>query len=213
MKKMKSPSSIKYVKIADSTKELINSVVFSSNKVVRNLKDNYNPYLFIGNAVHSYIEFIYDKFTINQAKVSALIDAKLKHPKLNEYPIKLTNNLNDVFEHNIKFAVDYLNARVVQAIELRTYWIDKYESIFNKSIGGTADIVIKNINGTYTIADFKNYENPNSDDLMKHYTQVLVYANMLSLQNDWTIQDIQIVYCSQEQVITLPYEVIDLTTV
>ena len=210
---MKSPSSIKYINIADSTKELINSVVFSSNKVVRNLKENYNPYLFIGNAVHSYIEFIYDKFTINQAKVSALIDAKLKHPKPNQYPIKLTNNLNDVFEHNIKFAVNYLNTKVVEAIELRTYWIDKYESIFNKSIGGTADIVIKNNNGTYTIADFKNYENPNSDDLRKHYTQVLVYANMLALQNDWTIQDIQIVYCSQEQVITLPYEVLDLRTV
>ena len=104
----------------------------------------------------------------------------------------------------------FLNKHNVIAIELRTYWVNQYESIFNDAIGGTADILIQNDDGSYTIADLKNYNNPTNDDLAKHYYQCLIYANLIRLQEGVEIKDIKIVYPSQEEVVELPYQNIDL---
>lgn len=209
MRKMKSPSYIKYVKIDDTTKELIYNHNFKSNKVVRNLpksigKENY--YRFIGNTVHSFIEFKDNGYSVNQSKLNAYADAQIKEGGA----IKINDNVNDIIEHNIDYATNFLDKHNVIAIELRTYWVNQYESIFNDAIGGTADILIQNDDGSYTIADFKNYNNPSNDDLAKHYYQCLIYANLIRLQEGVEIKDIKIVYPSQEEVVVLPYQNIDL---
>ena len=209
MRKMKSPSYIKYVKIDDTTKELIYNHNFKSNNVVRNLpksigKENY--YRFIGNTVHSFIEFKDNGYSVNQSKLNAYADAQIKEGG----GIKINDNVNDIIEHNIDYATNFLDKHNVIAIELRTYWVNQYESIFNDAIGGTADILIQNDDGSYTIADFKNYNNPSNDDLAKHYYQCLIYANLIRLQEGVEIKDIKIVYPSQEEVVVLPYQNIDL---
>jgi len=212
MRKMKSPSYIKYVKIDDTTKELIYNHNFKSNKVVRNLpksKGYESYYRFIGNTVHSYFDFKSDGYGNIQSKLSAYADAQIKEGGA----IKINDDVNDIIEHNIDYATKFLNKHNVIGIELRTYWVNGYESIFNDAIGGTADILIKNNDGSYTIADFKNYNNPTNDDLAKHYYQCLIYANLIRLQEGVEIKDIKIVYPSQEEVVELPYQNIDLDTI
>tara|TARA_B100000029_G_C17603650_1_gene966645 strand:- start:5522 stop:6145 length:624 start_codon:yes stop_codon:yes gene_type:complete len=204
MRKMKSPSYVKFVKILDTTMELINSYVFSSNKVKRELPKG--AYLFIGNTQHAYTEFKHDGYSEAQAKLSAYALAKIKM----KTDFKINDNINDIIEHNIKFANSFLSRNNVKHIELRTYWVNQYESIFNDAIGGTADIVIENNDGSYTIADFKNYQNPNNDDLAKHYYQCLIYANLIKDQEGVEIKDIKIVYPSQEDIVSLPYQDIEL---
>lgn len=209
MRKMKSPSYVKYVKIDDTTKELIYNHKFTSNKVVRDLpkpigRENY--YRFIGNTTHSYFDFRSNGYSVNQSKLNAYADAQIKEGGA----IKINDNVNDIIEHNIDYATNFLDKHNVIAIELRTYWVNQYESIFNDAIGGTADILIQNDDGSYTIADLKNYNNPSNDDLAKHYYQCLIYANLIRLQEGVEIKDIKIVYPSQEEVVELPYQNIDL---
>jgi len=203
MLKMVSPSAIKSVEgINIETLDLINNVSFTSNKCDTNNITKYN-YLFIGNVVHNYIDYISENVSHNSALVSSVIANKgnLKDTT------KPTNEIMETIYHNIDFSKSYLDNKNT-LIEYQVFY-ESYKNI----IGGTADIVIENDDDTITIGDFKNYNNPSSNDLYKHYVQCLIYANLVKLDRGKEIREIEIVYPSQEQVITLPYQDIDLDKV
>lgn len=203
MLKMVSPSAIKKVEgINIETLNLIYNVSFTSNKC-ETCELTKSNYLFIGNVVHNYIDYISDNVSHNSALVSSVKanQGNLKDTK------KLTNEIMETIYHNIDFSKSYLDNKDT-LIEYQVF----YES-FKNIIGGTADIVIQNDDDTITIGDFKNYNNPTSKDLYKHYVQCLIYANLVKLDTGKEIKQIEIVYPSQEQIITLPYQDIDLDKV
>lgn len=203
MLKMISPSAIKKLMgINRETLNLINNVVFASNKCKTSKVTNKN-YLFVGNVVHNYIDYISENVSHNQALVSSVV---VNHNNLKDIN-KPTNEIMETIYHNIDFAQSYLNGKDT-LIEYKVFY-ESYKNI----IGGTADIVIHNDDDTITIGDFKNYNNPSSKDLYKAYIQCLVYANLVKLDTGKEIKQIEIVYPSQEQVITLPYQDIDLDVV
>jgi hypothetical protein len=70
-----------------------------------------------------------------------------------------------------------------------------------------------NDDDTVTIADFKNYNNPTAQDLAKAYYQTLIYATLVRDTLNVKIKEIQIVYPTQEQVITLPYQEVDTSSI
>lgn len=200
---MVSPSALKTVEgINPETLDLINNVVFTSNKCDTNDITKTN-YLFIGNVMHNYIDYISENVSHNQALLSSV---RINHISLKDIN-KPTHEIMETIYHNIDFGKSYLSGKDT-LIEYQVF----YES-FKNIIGGTADIVISNDDDTITIGDFKNYNNPSSKDLYKHYIQCLVYANLVKLDKGKEIKQIEIVYPSQEQVITLPYQDIDLDKV
>tara|TARA_X000000368_G_C23001086_1_gene698969 strand:- start:800 stop:1408 length:609 start_codon:yes stop_codon:yes gene_type:complete len=197
--KLISPSSIKY--IAGLSLDSVYEVEFNSN-IIGRLPEP----LFAGNVQHDTVDYIYNQdASYEQALVSALFKNK------QDRTTDLTKNELNKIEHNIKFGLDYLRNKVVE-IEMKVF--QKYDrTYYQQAIGGTADIVIMNDDDTITIADFKNYNNPSTSDLAKAYYQTLVYATLVRDTHNVKIKEIQIVYPSQEQIITLPYQEVDTSTI
>ena len=197
--KLISPSSIKYI---DGIKlDKVYEVEFNSN-IIGKLPEP----LFAGNVQHDTVDYIYNQdASYEQALVSALFKNK------QDRTTDLTKNELNKIEHNIKFGLDYLSNKVVE-IEMKVF--QKYDrTYYQQAIGGTADIVIMNDDDTITIADFKNYNNHSTSDLAKAYYQTLVYATLVRDTHNVKIKEIQIVYPSQEQIITLPYQEVDTSTI
>jgi hypothetical protein len=197
--KMISPSSIKY--IAGVSLDKVYEVEFNS----RTVGELPEP-LFAGNVQHDTVDYIYNQdASYEQALVSALFKNK------QDRTTDLTKNELNKIEHNIKFGLDYLKDKVVD-IEMKVF--QKYDrTYYQQAIGGTADIVIMNDDDTVTIADFKNYNNPTAQDLAKAYYQTLIYATLVRDTLNVKIKEIQIVYPTQEQVITLPYQEVDTSSI
>ena len=189
--KMLSPSSIKKIENVDISETT--NIVFNENKRLAQK----SAYLFIGNAVHNFIEY-FMSYQANYKTAFATAMALAKR----DLKTDLTKPLLDTIQNNIKYCLDYL-ANKDATIEMPLFF--KGSKVV---IGGTADIVIDNKDGTYTVADFKNYNNPSQADLVKHYYQALTYANLLA-RDGFTISHIEIVYPSQEQVVKLSYQDID----
>ena len=188
--KMLSPSSIKKIDNVDISET---NIVFNKNKRLAEK----STYLFIGNAVHNFIEYFMSyQADYKQSFATAMALAK------RDLKTDLTKPLLATIQNNIKYCLDYL-ADKDATIEMPLF----YEGM-KVVIGGTADIVIDNKDGTHTVADFKNYNNPSQADLVKHYYQCLTYANLLARQG-YTISHIEIVYPSQEQVVKLSYQDIE----
>lgn len=205
-KKMISPSSMKYLDISKDVRDVIFNHTF--NTYVS--KDSeFNKYmLFVGNAVHYFIEYyINKKLTRDNAYVNAILMAKKK----SILKVDVTQEVIDVIDIAIDKALEFLNNKTYD-IEVNVY-AETGNSLYDTAIGGTADIVIYNDDNTVTIADFKNYRNPNSSNLYKHYIQCLAYANLISKTQNVKIKDIQIVYNLQDEVVTLPYQEIDLDNI
>ena len=197
--KLISPSSIKY--ISGLALDCVYEVEFKTRKIGELPEPK-----FAGNVQHDYIDYKYNhKATDQQALATALLKNKT------DRTTDLTKNELDKIQHNIDYAMNYLSSKTVE-IEMRVF--AKYDRTYYKqAIGGTADIVIMNDDDTITIADFKNYNNPTTNDLLKAYYQTLVYATLVRDTHNVDIKEIQIVYPSQEQVITLPYQEVDITTI
>lgn len=197
--KLISPSSIKY--ISGLTLDCVYNVQFNSRKI-----DELPEPMFAGNVQHDYTDYKYNhQATDKQALASALLKNKT------DRTTDLTRKELDNILHNINFGMDYLANKTVE-IEMRVF--AKYDKTYYKqAIGGTADIVIMNDDDTITIADFKNYNNPTTNDLLKAYYQTLVYATLVRDTHNVDIKEIQIVYPSQEQVITLPYQEVDISSI
>lgn len=197
--KLISPSSIKY--ISGLALDCVYNVQFNSRKI-----GELPEPLFAGNVQHDYTDYKYNhQATDKQALASALLKNKT------DRTTDLTKNELDNILHNINFGMDYLANKTVE-IEMRVF--AKYDKTYYKqAIGGTADIVIMNDDDTITIADFKNYNNPTTNDLLKAYYQTLVYATLVRDTHNVDIKEIQIVYPSQEQVITLPYQEVDISSI
>jgi len=197
--KLISPSSIKY--ISGLTLDCVYNVQFNDRKI-----DELPEPLFAGNVQHDYTDYKYNhQASHKQALASALLKNKT------DRTTDLTKDELDSILHNINFGMDYLADKTVE-IEMRVF--AKYDKTYYKqAIGGTADIVIMNDDDTITIADFKNYNNPTTNDLLKAYYQTLVYATLVRDTHNVDIKEIQIVYPSQEQVITLPYQEVDISSI
>lgn len=197
--KLISPSSIKY--ISGLTLDCVYNVQFNSRKI-----DELPEPMFAGNVQHDYTDYKYNhQATDKQALASALLKNKT------DRTTDLTRKELDNILHNINFGMDYLANKTVE-IEMKVF--AKYDKTYYKqAIGGTADIVIMNDDDTITIADFKNYNNPTTNDLLKAYYQTLVYATLVRDTHNVDIKEIQIVYPSQEQVITLPYQEVDISSI
>ena len=197
--KLISPSSIKY--ISGLSLDCVYNVQFNSRKI-----GELPEPMFAGNVQHDYTDYKYNhQATDKQALASALLKNKT------DRTTDLTTSELRKIQHNIDFGMDYLADKTVE-IEMRVF--AKYDKTYYKqAIGGTADIVIMNDDDTITIADFKNYNNPTTNDLLKAYYQTLVYATLVRDTHNVDIKEIQIVYPSQEQVITLPYQEVDITTI
>lgn len=197
--KLISPSSIKY--ISGLTLDCVYNVQFNSRKI-----DELPEPMFAGNVQHDYTDY---KYNHNATDKQALASALLKNKT--DRTTDLTRTELDNILHNIKFGMDYLANKTVE-IEMKVF--AKYDKTYYKqAIGGTADIVIMNDDDTITIADFKNYNNPTTNDLLKAYYQTLVYATLVRDTHNVDIKEIQIVYPSQEQVITLPYQEVDISSI
>ena len=197
--KLISPSSIKY--ISGLTLDCVYNVQFNDRKI-----DELPEPLFAGNVQHDYTDYKYNhQASHKQALASALLKNKT------DRTTDITKDELDNILHNINFGMDYLADKTVE-IEMRVF--AKYDKTYYKqAIGGTADIVIMNDDDTITIADFKNYNNPTTNDLLKAYYQTLVYATLVRDTHNVDIKEIQIVYPSQEQVITLPYQEVDISSI
>ena len=197
--KLISPSSIKY--ISGLSLDCVYNVQFNARKI-----DELPEPMFAGNVQHDYTDYKYNhQATDKQALASALLKNKT------DRTTDLTKSELDNILHNINFGMDYLADKTVE-IEMRVF--AKYDKTYYKqAIGGTADIVIMNDDDTITIADFKNYNNPTTNDLLKAYYQTLVYATLVRDTHNVDIKEIQIVYPSQEQVITLPYQEVDISSI
>lgn len=197
--KLISPSSIKY--ISGLTLDCVYNVQFNTRKI-----DELPEPMFAGNVQHDYTDYKYNhQATDKQALASALLKNKT------DRTTDLTRKELDNILHNINFGMDYLANKTVE-IEMKVF--AKYDKTYYKqAIGGTADIVIMNDDDTITIADFKNYNNPTTNDLLKAYYQTLVYATLVRDTHNVDIKEIQIVYPSQEQVITLPYQEVDISSI
>jgi len=205
-KRMISPSSMKYLPISKDVRDVIFNHKFNTYV---SKESEFNKYmLFVGNAVHYFIEYyINNKLDRNTAYVNAILMAKTKSSLKHD----ITQEVIDVIDTAIAKALEFLNNKTYD-IEVSVY-AETGSSLYDASIGGTADIVIYNDDDTVTIADFKNYRNPNSSNLYKHYIQCLAYANLISKKQDVKIKDIQIVYNLQDEVVTLPYQEIDLDNI
>jgi len=163
-------------------------------------------YLYIGNVVHYAYELIKTK---NVDLSYALIESKLYYD--NNAVVKqgkFYNNIKPADEviENIMLLVTHHTNWLMQTVgklpqQNEVAFLTKYN--FKNMLGGTADILIDNGNGTHTIADIKNYSNPKTKDLRNHYTQCLLYSKLAN-DNGYDIADIKLYYPAQEQVITLP---------
>jgi len=204
-KKMISPSSMKYLPISKDVRDFIFKYKFSS---YINKETEFNKFmLFVGNAVHYFIDYyINNKQTRNNALVNAILMAKTKSMLKDD----ITDEVIEVINQAIDIALKFLENKTYE-IEVGVY-AEAGSSLYDASIGGTADIIIYNDDDTITIADFKNYRNPNSYDLYKHYIQCLAYANLVSTTQNVKVRDIKIVYNLQNEVVTLPFQKVDITS-
>lgn len=177
------------------------------NSVVNSLTTELSKhYLYIGNVVH----YAYELIKTQAVDLStALIESKIYYD--NNSIVKQGKFYND-----IKPSIEVINNVMLLATH-HTSWLmktvgklpqqnevaflTKYN--FKNMLGGTADILIDNGNGTHSIADIKNYSSPKTKDLRSHYTQCLLYSKLAS-DNGYDIADIKLYYPAQEQVITLP---------
>jgi len=200
--KLISPSSINKIQYINLSSVL--EIDFETRKV-----EAFKEQLFVGNVVHDFIDMHFNQDAIYKvALTSALYANKNSRVK----GIDLTNDELKGIQHNIDYCLKYLSKFDSFDIELKVF--NKYDrKFFKQAIGGTADIVIHNDDDSVTIADFKNYNNPTTDDLTKAYYQTLVYANIIKDTQDVEIKEIQIVYPTQEQVITLPFQEVDITAI
>lgn len=206
MKKLISPSF--------NTLKLVNGISVKFNANVLNTSKYGKFYLFIGKVVHLANELINkDNLNIIDAiRVSAMhvwkndkfyTNRKGYLDEMNTPDNKEDTRyiMNTIVNHHLSYVVDYLSGKVVTSeIGLFTELNSKYD------LGGTADIVIHNVDGTVSVADIKNYNNPSQADFDDHYKQCLLYGKLLE-DNGFAVKDIQIIYPAQEQVITVPYEI------
>lgn len=204
-KKMISPSSMKYLPISKDVRDVIFNYKFSS---FIEKATEFNKYmLFVGNALHFFIDYyINNKLSKDNALVNAILMAKTKSMLKHD----ITDDVIDVVQQAIDIALKFLDNKTYD-IEVSVY-SEAGNSLYDASIGGTADIIIYNNDNTVTIADFKNYRNPNSHNLYKHYIQCLAYANLVSTTQNVKVRDIQIVYNLQNEVVTLPFQKVDITS-
>lgn len=205
MKKLISPS--------NNNLKLINGITVKFNANVLNTSKYGKFYLFIGKVVHLATELIIkDKLNmldaIKKSAITVWRDDKFYMDKGYLQEMTTPDNkedtryiMNTIVNHHLSYVLDYLRGKIITSeIGLFTELNAKYD------LGGTADIVIHNANGTVSVGDIKNYNNPTQSELNKHYKQCLLYGKLLE-DNGFTVQDIQIIYPAQEQVITLPYEI------
>jgi len=183
-------------------------LVFSQfNSVVNSLTTELSKhYLYIGNVVY----YAYELIKTQGVDLStALIESKIYYD--NNSIVKQGKFYND-----IKPTIEVINNVMLLATNHTNWLMDTVGKLpqqnevafltkynFKNWLGGTADILIDNGNGTHTIADIKNYSNPNTRNLRSHYTQCLLYSKLAS-DNGYDISDIKLYYPAQEQVITLP---------
>jgi hypothetical protein len=177
------------------------------NKVVNSLTTDLSKYyLYIGNVVH----YAYELMLTEKADMStALIESKIYYDMNSIHkngkfyndmkpPIEVINNVMLLVTHHTEWLINTVG-KLPQLNEVA--FLTKYNH--KNWLGGTADILIDNGNGTHTIADIKNYSNPKTKDLRSHYTQCLLYSKLAN-DNGYDIKDIKLYYPAQEQVITLP---------
>jgi hypothetical protein len=202
MKKLISPS--------NNNLKLVNEIPVNFNTNVLNSQWLSRYYMFIGNVVHSAYQFHkYNGLNLRDAFQQATIFVKDEKRFVFERfrpvqdtmpPVDIINDAMKVAQHHFNYVVDTYG-KLIQTNEQGLY------TDLNKflALGGTADIVLHNENGSVTVVDMKNYQAPTQDKFNEHYKQCLLYGKLLE-DNGFNVQDIQIIYPAQEQVLNLPYD-------